>query len=256
MSLPTQSFSTIQELIAYINTTIVPNSSQEIDAIEHNNVENGLASFIVQYTLNSGLVQISTSAGVKILSSPITVFTTVPSSVQWPDNIQNEYYVINATGFNIPIAGGFSYIDAFQTVQTVFPPRLAIHMAKATNGQWIQVNNIGSGGTGTLPPQTNHGGQVLLTNGASPFWGDNVLQIGPSDPNWVDATTWVNGHAVNNLSFSSAHFVLFWNEFSRFLLQNVSPAEWQYVPNGFQVLTPGFDKSFANVFLFFKGENS
>jgi hypothetical protein len=257
MAFPAQTFSTIGQLIAYINTYIIPNGLQEIDGTEHNNVENALANFIVSYTLNSPLATLINSTAPYSLATPITVFAADPTSVSWPDNLQNEYYIVNATANNIALQGGFSFIDAFQVPQTFFPARAAIHIAKATNGQWIQVNNLGGSASG-LPPQPGHQGQVLFTQGSTAFWGDEVLQIAAADPNWVNGTTWQNGFSVNNPSFSSPHFLLFWNDINRFLLQNSSPAEWQYVSNGFQVLLPGWDAQAQNVnlFLFFKGANS
>lgn len=143
MPLPQQTFSTIAQLIAYINQFIVPNANQEIIALEHNNIENALANFVVFYTLNSGKINIVTTTAPKTLSSPMTLFTAVSTAVQWPDNVQNEYYVINATLFNINCAGGFSYYDISLVNQTVFPARTVIHMALAPNGFWYQVNNIG-----------------------------------------------------------------------------------------------------------------
>lgn len=255
MPLPSQTFQTITELISYINTYIIPNGMNEIDGTELNNVENALANFIVRYTLNSQLVTISATTSAVSLSTPFTLFTQVPASLQWPNNIQNEYYIMNATGTDIPLAAGFTYLDVFLSAKNYIPFRTVIHIAKAGNGQWIQVNNLGTGGS-ILPSQGGHQGQSLITDGDNPFWGDNVLHIAGDDPNWINQTTWINGSAEDNPSFSSPHFCLFWNDFSRFLLQNTSPAEWQYQTNGFQVLAPGFSAPTANVFLFFKGINS
>lgn len=155
MALPGQTFTTIAQLIAYINQFIVPNANMAIIGTEHNNVENGLASFIVSYTLNSSLVHIVTTGGVVVLPSPIVVITgAVPTSVSWGDDVQNEYYVINATASEVPIAGGFSYVDQFGIAQTSFPSHQAVHMAKATNGQWIMVNNLTGGSPLNADPQT------------------------------------------------------------------------------------------------------
>jgi hypothetical protein len=257
MSFPVQTFTTIAELISYINIYIIPNGLQEITGTEHNNIENALANFIVQYTLNSPKASLVAGGGALLLPTPITVFTGIPTSVGWSDNLQNEYYVVNTTALAIPLTAGFGYIDPFQVLQTTFPARTVIHMAKAVNGSWFQVNNTGSG-SGVLPPPGGHNGQVLFSNGSAPFWSDPVLQIAASDPNWINGTTWVNGSSVVNPSFSSPHFTLFWNDLSRYLLQNVSPAEWQYVANGFQVLLPGWDAQLqdVNLFLSFKGANS
>lgn len=148
MSLPQQTFTTIGQLIAYINQFIIPNGVGEITGEEHNNVENALANFIVQYTLNSTLGTIISGGGVIALSTPINIFTGVPSSVNWGNNVQYEYYIINATDTPIPITSGFFYTDAAQTILNSFPARTVVHLSKMSNGTWIQTNNIGgSGGT-------------------------------------------------------------------------------------------------------------
>lgn len=141
MPIPSQTFSTISDLLTYINTFFIPNGNQEIDGDEGNNILNALANFIVKYTLNSSKVKIDSGNGAIILSVPFTVLTGSPVSVQWPDNIQNEYYINNATASIINTASGFFYIDQFGEVKTYFPARTTIHIAKATNGAWVQVNN-------------------------------------------------------------------------------------------------------------------
>lgn len=257
MPTPSMTFTTLQQLLNYINSVFITNGANGITGDEGNSILNGLGNFIQSYTLNSKLASISSTPGIVVtLPTPITVFTQVPTSIQWIDNVQNEYYIVNATGFNIPLSGGFSYVDQYGTPQTVIPFRSSIHIAKATNGSWVQINNLGGGGSGNLPSVIGHQGQSLFNNGASAFWGDGILEIPAGDANWINATTWVNGSSYNNLSFSSPKFALFWNELSRFLLKNTSPVEWQYVLNGFQVFDAGFNSAFANVVLWFKGINS
>jgi hypothetical protein len=247
---------TLAQIIAYINEYITTNGVNAITGAENNYALVSLANAILNYTVNGSLAGISSSTGVVPLSKPITLFSVAPTSINWPDNVQFEYYIINATGVNIPITTGYSFVDQYGTAQTVIPARTSIHIAKTTNGQWIQVNNLGSGGPAVLPPQTGHAGQSLFSNGTTAFWSDGVLFIPSGDANWINSSTWVNGSSYNNPYFSSSKFLLFWNDLSRFLLQNVSPIEWQYQTNGFQVLVNGFDSSTANVFLFFKGVNS
>lgn len=142
MSYPQQTFSTIQQLLNYINTNIVTNGNEEIDAVEVNNIENALANFIVSYTINANRAGISSSSGVVSLSKPITIFTVVPASLQWPDNIQFEYYIVNTTSSIINITSGYSYVDSSGNLQTVIPAHATVHIAKATNGSWVQVNNL------------------------------------------------------------------------------------------------------------------
>jgi hypothetical protein len=255
MAYPQQTYATIQLLLSYINTDWITNGEELITGVTGNNVVNALANFIVSYTLNSGQAGISTSTGVISLSKPITVFTVTPASIGWPDNVQNEYYIVNATGNPIPLTAGYSYTDTFLTTQTVIPSRTVIHIAKATNNMWVQVNNSVDTSPGVLPGQSGQNGRVLFTSGNSAFWGDQILQLTGSDPNWTNANTWINGSSYTNANFNSPHFCLFWNDASRYLLQNLSPPEWQYEVGGFQVLIPGFNASLLNVnlFLIFKG---
>ena len=254
MPLPSTTYSSIQDLINDINTRFIPNGMELITGDIGNSQLNGLAQFIVKYTLNSGLAGISSSTGIVPLSKPITVFTVMPMSISWPDNLQNEYYIVNATGNNIQLTNGYSYVDVYAESQTIIPARSTIHIAKATNGSWIQVNNLGGGG-GSLPPQTNHEGEFLTTNGESASWFSPCLFITSADFE-ADGVTYLNPDIVNN------KYLLFWNDISRFIYnqeQNPSQVEWEYVSGGgIKIIMPGFDANTNNYFLclFLKGLNS
>jgi hypothetical protein len=252
MPLPSTTYSSIQQLLNDINTRFIPNGMELITGDIGNSQLNGLANFIVTYTLNSGLAGISSSTGVIPLSKPVTLFTTVPTSVNWPDNVQNEYYIINATASNISLTSGYSYVDQYGVAQTIIPARTSIHIAKATNGSWIQINNIP--GVGVLPPQTGHEGEFLTTNGTSSSWFSPCLFITSADFE-ADGVTYINTDIVNN------KYLLFLNDIPRFVYsvdQNPSQIEWEYqAGGGFKMLLPGFDAN-ANdhyLFLFLKGFN-
>lgn len=254
MPLPSTTYSTIQQLLNDINTRFIPNGQELITGDIGNSQLNGLANFIVTYTLNSGLAGISSSSGVIPLSKPITIFTVVPTSINWPDNIQNEYYIINATASNIPLTAGYSYIDQYQVSQTVIPARASIHIAKATNGTWILVNNIGNA-AGSLPPQSGHEGEFLTTNGTSANWFSPCLFLTSADFE-PDGVTYINTDLADN------KFLLFWNDIPRFIYDsewNAGQIEWQYQSGGgFKILIPGFDANINDYFLclFLKGLNS
>lgn len=240
MPLPSQTFATIQDLINYINNNLKPNGNQEITGQIANDILNSTVNFIVKYTLNNGLVTLNNTSGtVVVLSKPITVFTGAPTSIQWPDNIQNEYYIINSNGFNISLTSGFSYVDQYQTAQTVIPARTAIHIAKATNGSWIQINNLqGSGGGGNLPPQTGHEGEVLATNGTTSYWTSNHVSVTSAD--FTTATDCpIPALALNTFS-------LFWaSGLANYIYEDIN--QWEYlVGGGFRILIPGFDSTLSN----------
>lgn len=255
MAYPVQTFSNIQALLNYINTQWITNGVEAITGVVGNNVVNALANFIVEYTVNGGLGTVSTNPGVVSLSTPVTVFAVPASEVNWADNIQFEYYVVNATGIPIPITAGFSYVDQYGVTQTSFPARQSVHIGKLFNGSWVQLNNLGVIPTNTVPPNAGQQGRVLFNNGTTNFWGDQQLPILYTDGNWVTPTRWVNGSNNINPQFNSPHFTLFWNDASRYLLRTTSPAEWDYVANGFEIFYPGFNAqlSRANLFLTFNG---
>jgi len=253
--MPSQDFTTLQQLLNYTNTYFVTNGVNSITGDEGNNILNGFGKFIQSYTMNNGLAGISSSSGVVPLSKPVTIFSVAPTSFNWTDNVQQEYYIVNATGVAINATSGYSFVDAYGTTQTSIAARDSVHIAKATNGTWYRINNVSGSASGGLPPMTGNAGKGLFTDGTSAFWGDNVLQIPAGDANYTDATTWVNGSSYN-LVLPSPHFLLFWNETNRFLLRNISPVEYGYVTNGFKVFVPGFDGSNSNVFLLFKGATS
>lgn len=247
MALPSQTFPTIAQLISYINTFIVPNGLDLITGDEANSVLNALSNFIIDYTMNGRLCGISSSTGVVPLSKPVTIFTVAPTSINWADDVQFEYYIVNATGVNIPLTAGFSYIDQYGNAQTLVPFRSALHIAKAPNGSWFQINNLGGNTSGNLPPSPGHQGQFLETNGNSSFWSDPVLEISSAD--FANATDYVNPNLINN------RFAIMWDDLPSRIYTNLStptwPAStWKYLAGGgFSMLSPGFDAT-ANMYHF------
>lgn len=147
MSYPQQTFPNIQALFNYMNTEWITNGQELITGVTGNNVVNALANFIIKYTLNSPTISIVSSGGNVVLPTPMTMFIqTTPSAVSWVDDVQNEYYIVNATPSVINLLSGFVYYDAFLNPQTTIPANSAIHIAKAANSNWVRVNNLGNGG--------------------------------------------------------------------------------------------------------------
>lgn len=142
MILPSQTYSTIQQLLNDINARFIPNGAEAITGDIGNSQLNGLANFIVKYAVNAQLAGISSSTGVVALSKPITIFSVTPTSLNWSDNVQFEYYIVNATSSIIPLTGGTTYVDNTQVVRTSVPANATVHLAKTTNGSWVQVNNL------------------------------------------------------------------------------------------------------------------
>ena len=236
MPIPSETYSTMTQLLNAINTKVIPNGVREIDGEELNNVLNGICTFIVNYTMNGNLGAVNSSSGsVVIASKPVTVFTGAPTSIAWNDDVQNEYIFVNATGFDIPSSG---FIDQYENTQTVIPLRTAIHIAKLTNGAWAQVNNLqGSGSGGGLPSQTGNGGAFLTTNGTSVSWGAPHISITSAD--FSDATNCpIAAAQYNTLS-------IFFSEYGRFIYEDAG--EWTPLAGGgFTVTIAGFDSTVGN----------
>lgn len=157
MALPEQTFNTLGELVNYTNTDIVPNGRKEINGVENNNVLNGLAKFIPEYTMNAvDGADVVTAGGAIVLSRPITIFNTVkPTSVTWTNNVQKEYYISNPFSQVIDIVGSKSYFDNNLINRTQVPPKSILHIAQAENGSWVQIATsspsdapVGGGGNG------------------------------------------------------------------------------------------------------------
>lgn len=256
MPLPSQTFATLDDAIVYINTHIIPNGVNDITGEEHNNVENALAYFIKFYTLNSDLhrVAISSSTGVVVANAPITYFMSTPSQLSWPDNVQNEFYFVNATGSNIPLATGFVYYDEYQDPISIIPARSIIHIAKAVNTNWVKVAMLGGSGSGSgLPPQTNHSGGVLITNGTSVSWGSLFMKLTSADFE-LDGRT-IN--AATSALLAAFKYDIFINEVNRYIYnyEDDPPSdlgvEWTYEANGgFNINATWFNAGDLNYHLY------
>lgn len=238
MPIPSQTFTNIQQLITYINTYIIPNGNFEIDGEEANNALNALANFIPEYAINAGNGgDIHNTGGVYPLVKPVTVFSSVvPTSVSFPGNIQNEYYIVNATGFNIPIAT--PYLDQYGTSQIQIPARTSIHIGRLQNGSWVLLNNLGGGGGGgSLPPQAGKEGMGLVTNGASAYWQPVMpirLYMSDFEPDGITCLS----PKLNGLN----RYFMYIRNANLFITQDEdSPPDFIYVTNGFQLMMPWFN---------------
>ena len=261
MPYPQQTFQTLQALLNYINAVIITNGNNAITGVVANNVFNGLASFLQSYLVNGNLVDInSTSGSVLNLQKPMTVVTGTPTSVQWPGNPQNEYYITNATANVVAITNGFSYVDQYGTTQTSIPPRTSIHIAKAINGSWVLVNNLpGNSGGGGLPPQPGHLGQFLSADGGTGSWQDTHIFIQSSDFEPDGVTCLLTFPGASNFTFD-----IFFDTLAGFIYQQ--DGQWEYVNNpgdsppqyGFKLLLAGVNATTQplRLHLFLKGLNS
>lgn len=234
MPIPSQTFATLLALRNYTNSELIPNGMREISGEALNNALNSIYDFIVDYTVNGSLADInSTSNQVVVVNKPMTIFTGFPTSVQWDDDVQNEYYLVNATGLDIPITSGYSYTDAYEDEKFIIPLRQVVHIAKTENGNWVQVNNLGGGGSGgDLPPQAGNSGKFLATNGASSFWNAPHVSITSAD---FDSATECPLSSLAAFTLS-----IYWSDLANFIYE--SAGQWAALPGGgFEILIPGFD---------------
>lgn len=237
--MPTQTFHNITDLRAYINQYIIPNGIREIDGAEVNNALNSLCDFIVEYANNGVLANIQSGSGAYTVTAPVTIFTGTPASVTVPGNLQNQYFFVNATGLDIPFNTSFSYFDVYEDEKFSIPFRQVIQVAKAVNGNWLQINNLSGGGSGAdLPPQTGNGGKFLSTNGTSAFWGPTNISITSSD--FTNATDC----PISNVQFNSLS--VYWSDAANFIYEDAN--QWEYLPGntGIKILVPGFDANANN----------
>lgn len=248
------SFPNITALRTYVNQYIIPNGANEITGLEDNTALNGIIDWILNSMVNAKFVAIeSIPGGVIVLPAPMTLFTALPTSIQWNTDFQNEYYIINGLGVSIPLTAGYSYVDAFGTVNNSIPARTAVHIAQMINGTWLQVNNIGGSGGGSLPPMTSNNGLFLTNNGTTASWDNTHITLTASNFQ-PDGVTYLNPNIGVNY-----HVSVFAPDIPNFIY--VSNGGWQYVtgPNGIKLTTPGLNANTNPnmiIELFFKGINT
>jgi hypothetical protein len=164
MPYPQQTFNNLTDLLAYTNSNIVTNGLGEIDAVELNNVLNGLATFIQQNPLNWDKAKVESSGGIITIERGVTEIKGIaPTTVTWGDNVQNEFKIVNMTASNIPLASGKSYYDVNANQITYIPSRQVLNICKDDNNKWIQVNNFSS-------------------NGGSDYFGKEYINVGNDSP--------------------------------------------------------------------------
>ena len=134
MPYPTQTFPNFAALMAYINQYIITNGLGLIEGVEHNNVENGLLTFIEQSPLNWATAEIVSSGGNVVAPAPVTVFlTTTPTGLTWNDNIYNEYVFINMTSNNIPLSNSMVYYNTSGQAVNYIRANSSVDIFKASN---------------------------------------------------------------------------------------------------------------------------
>lgn len=150
--MPTITFNTIGELVTYIDQFIKVNHNNEITGEQHNNVENGLAQFIISSPINYNKAYVTATAAafVGVASQCVLVFKSgATGSVELVDNKWNEWVVYNNSGANKALAGSIATYKTFSgQTKNYFSNGVVTHLAKGSDNIWYQIDN-GAGGGGS-----------------------------------------------------------------------------------------------------------
>jgi hypothetical protein len=169
--------------LAYINANIKPNGNEEITGQLHNNVENGLLTFIEQSPLNWEKADVVNDSGAVVADRPVVFFTgSTPASLTWNDNIYNEYVFVNMTASPIPLLGSLVYYTPLGATSDEIPANSAVDVFKASNDLWVQGNNSG-GGSGSIQKQPLS--FVVGSTPGAPNVGDSAWILSAFANSWV-----------------------------------------------------------------------
>ena len=172
-------FSTIDDLVAYIDANIKANGLEEITGPIHNTVENGLVQYIKKAAKNYFKAAIVSSGGAVTLSANVTIITTAtPSSLTWGDNFLNEWTIVNMTANAIPLLGGLVYYAPTGNAVSNIAANSAITIYKATNDLWV--SNGGGGGIQKQPKTF-----IVGTTTDAPTAGLNTWALDDFKNSWV-----------------------------------------------------------------------
>jgi hypothetical protein len=202
---PVQTFSSFAQLLAYINSEWITNGQGDITGVVGNNVVNALLTFIEESPVNSTPAPIWSAGGTYVATVPIVIFTgTAPTTLQWTNNIYNEYLFINTINQSIPLANGFVYYDINLNTVDAIPPLERVRIILANNNQWIQASDLGN----VIPPANSYYGRLdfVVGNTGSPLTtGQTVLTINQTN---------IAANSVNVTSSGAQLYIGRTNEFS------------------------------------------
>lgn len=148
----TITFNTIGELVTYIDQYIKVNHNNEITGEQHNNVENGLVSFIVSSPRNYNKAYVTSAAAafVAVAAQCILIFKTgATGSIQLIDNRWNEWVIYNKSGVNKQLVGSInSYKTNTGQTKNYISSGAIVNLAKGNDNVWYEIDN-GTGGSGS-----------------------------------------------------------------------------------------------------------
>lgn len=160
--MPTVTFSTIAELIIYVDQYIKVNHNNEITGEQHNNVENGLAQFIISSPRNYNRAYVTGAAAAFVATSIqcVLVFKSgATGSIQLTDNKWNEWIIYNNSGANKTLVGSIaSYKTINGVTRNYVPSETILNIAKGNDNIWYESG--GGGGSVTIDPYQFEIGEV------------------------------------------------------------------------------------------------
>lgn len=187
--LPTIDFNNIQDLINYIDQFIITNHNNEIIAIQHNNIENGLSKFIIQSPRNWDKASVINTAEnyVAIEDECILIFNQLATgSVTLTNNKWNEWTIDNRTSSNKQLVGSIAnYKTVIGTIKNYVAAQSSVTIAKGSDNLWYEISNTNSSNTvGVKFPLTGvvgGGSNDDPVNGLSTFQNDKLIGLGSTN---------------------------------------------------------------------------
>jgi len=150
MTYPNITYQTLAALLEDTNTIWVTNGLGDITGVFGNAQINGLAKFIQQSPVNWNGASTITNGGNITLTRGVTVISGLtPTSINFGDNVYNEWVIVNTTTDNINLASGKVYYNILGAQMSYVPALQILKISKGSNSLWYQTNNFStSGGSG------------------------------------------------------------------------------------------------------------
>ncbi len=220
-------FSNIADLVTYINQYIIPNHNNEITAEQHNNVENGLAQFIISSprNYNKAFVTATPGAFVAVFSQCVLVFKAGASgSIQLLDNKWNEWVIYNNSGTNKTLVGSISsYISQNGSSRNYVPTGKTLCIAKGSDNVWYEIastsNSSGGGSTSFAYVQFEvgqpgspiiEGDTELVITASNPIQDSELVNLDGDwmQPNLTDIISYTPVYTINDITLTFTQGVL------------------------------------------------
>lgn len=160
-------------LETYIDEFIITNHNNEIIAIQHNNIENGLLTLIKAAPVNYNKATVRTTAGTysPTCDEYILIFRVLATgTITLMDNRWNEWIIDNQTTASKQLIGSINkYWNTSGVLMNYIPSKSVVRLAKGNDNNWYQINQLSSNAPIVSPPIAGSVGDAGL-----PQVGDNT----------------------------------------------------------------------------------